>query len=107
MGEVRGREGRGGGGARRMKRGASIEENIRCDYWCQHFRPTRSITECIQNGIGAQTDQSERHLHTAKKSSDLLFSASDLALICNTDPVTLITDLTTLIKIRNMMIKTD
>ena len=55
--------------------------------------------EVLQN-----VDTTVAHRQT---SSDVLSFASALGLICDTDLATLITDLATLIQIRNMMIKTD
>ena len=35
------------------------QENIQSNHRNRYFRPTRTITECSKNTIGAQTDQSE------------------------------------------------
>ena len=60
------------------------QENIQSNHRNRYFRPTRTITECTKNSIGAQTDQSEWNFHTAKNLQIRCSLLSALGLICDT-----------------------
>ena len=44
---------------RLVRQNKASQENIRSNHRNRVFRPTRTITECSKNSIGAQTDQSQ------------------------------------------------